>query len=150
MGIQLKNKKATLFNDGKNVNPFTPVAIVGQAAVAVLLHPEETKNRRVYVSSARKSQADLLDLAKEALGPDGWEVQSRDMEPAYEQALADVQAGKVDMMVFRTLMQYAISNPGYSQPWMKNDNELLGAKQLSDAELKDMIKSIASGEWASF
>jgi nucleoside-diphosphate-sugar epimerase len=149
LGIQLKDKKATLFNDGKNVIPFTPVAIVGHATAAVLLHPDETKNRRVYVSAACKSQVDLLDLAKDALGPDGWEVQSRDMEPAYEQALADIQAGKVDMMVFSTLMQYAISNPEYCQPWMKNDNELLGVKQLNDAELKDMIKSIASGEWAS-
>lgn len=150
LGIQLKDKKATLFNDGKNVVPFTPVAVVGQAAAAVLLHPDETKNRRVYVSAACKSQADLLDLGKEALGPDGWEIQSCDMEPAYQQALADIQAGKVNMKVFGTLMQYAISNPRYYQPWTKDDNELLGVKPLSDAEMKEMMKSIASGNWVSF
>jgi len=149
LGIQLKDKKATLFNDGKGVVPFAPVAIVGQAAAAVLLHPDETKNRRVYISAACKSQADLLNLGKEALGPDGWAIQSRHMEPAYKQSLADVEAGKVDIKVFGTLMQYAISNPEYYQPWMKDDNQLLGVKQLSDAEAKDMTKSIALGEWAS-
>jgi hypothetical protein len=51
------------------------------------------------------------------------------------------------MIVFATLMQYAISNPEYYQPWKKNYNELLDVKQFNDAELKDMIKSIASGEW---
>jgi hypothetical protein len=48
LGIQLKDKKATLFNNGRNVIPFTPIAIVGHATAAVLLYPDETKNRRVY------------------------------------------------------------------------------------------------------
>ncbi|KUJ15420.1 NAD(P)-binding protein [Mollisia scopiformis] len=144
LGILLKDKKVTLFNDGKNVFPSTPMAIVGHAAAAVLLHLDETENRRVYISAVCKSQVELLNLAKEALGSDGWEVESRDIEPAYKQALADVKAGKVDMMVFGTLMQYAMSNPEYSRPWRKNDNELLGVNQLSDVELKDMMRGMVS------
>ena len=144
MGIDLSNKKVNLFDDGNNVNPWTTLETIGKATAAVLLHPEETENRTVYISSVTKSQKQMVDLAKEALGPDGWETSNLDMAKVFEKAIADFKAGIYTMQVFGDMIRYAVSSPDYAAPWPKDDNALLGVHSMSDDEVKDLIKQLAS------
>ncbi|KAI9345985.1 hypothetical protein DFJ73DRAFT_790152 [Zopfochytrium polystomum] len=142
--IDLKNKKAELLSGGKVVVAWTLLDHVAQAAVSVLLHPEETKNRPVYISTVQKSQKEMLELAQQALGRGGWNVSSLDMQPVYEKSLAELYAGRVTPEVIANMILYCTSREDYSGRWTKDDNALLGVEQWSDEQVKELITSIAS------
>ncbi|KAL9944606.1 hypothetical protein D7B24_007335 [Verticillium nonalfalfae] len=142
--IHLKAKKAELLNGGEVVTAWTLLDHIGQAAVGVLLHPEETKNRPVYISTIQMSQKKMVELAQQALGRDGWDVSSLDMEPVYQQSLGELFAGRVTFEVIGNLILYCNSREDYSGPFVKTDNALLGVEQWSDEQVKQLIVSIAS------
>ncbi|KAM0321459.1 hypothetical protein ACHAQA_010106 [Verticillium albo-atrum] len=142
--IDLKKKKAELLNGGEIVLPWTLLDHVGQAAVGVLLHPEETKNRPVYISTVEKSQKQMVELAKDVLGQDGWDVSSLDMEPVYQNSINELQAGRVTFEVIGNMILYCNSREDLSGVWAKDDNALLGIQPWSDQQVKELIASIAS------
>ncbi|KAM0329235.1 hypothetical protein ACHAQA_004535 [Verticillium albo-atrum] len=142
--IDLKNKKAQLISGGNNVIPWTLLKDVGRAVTNVLLQPEETKNRFAYVSTIEKSQKQVIELAKEALGKDGWEVTTLDMEPLYKDAVTQIQTGNATFEAFGNIILYTTSRPDYAGPWAKPDNDLLGIKTWGDDELKELITAIAA------
>jgi uncharacterized protein YbjT (DUF2867 family) len=143
-GIDLIDKKIRLPNDGTHVLPWTTLESIGKATAAVLAHPKETENRPVYVSSIEKSQKEVAELAKEALGPDGWQTTTIDVETAFQKAMADFKAGIYNMQTFGPMILYASARKEYSGPWEKDDNALLGVKRMTNEELKALIKDIAS------
>ncbi|KAH8743151.1 hypothetical protein F5883DRAFT_593956 [Diaporthe sp. PMI_573] len=142
--IDIKKKKAELLNGGTVILPWTLLEHVGQATAGVLLRPEETKNRSVYICTVERSQKQMVDLAMEALGHDGWDVTSVDMEPVYNDSLAQLQAGNVTFEVMGNMILYCNSRSDLSGVWSKNDNALLGVKAWSDEQVKQLLKSIAS------
>jgi hypothetical protein len=99
-GIQLKTKTATMFDSGENVVPWTTLEDAGKATAGALLRPEETLNRPMYVHSAFLSQAQLLQIAKDALGKEGWNIASQEMKPLLDQSMADLRAGNITPMTF--------------------------------------------------
>ncbi|KAF5010289.1 hypothetical protein FDECE_3539 [Fusarium decemcellulare] len=142
--IDLKNKKAELLNGGEVVVPWTLLEQVGKAVVGVLSHLEETKNRFVYISNVEKTQKEMVALAQEALGKDGWDVSTLDMDKVYRESLAQLQAGNATFEVMGNMILYCNSKPELGGTWAKNDNALLGLEALSDEKVKELIKSIAS------
>ncbi|KAL4725727.1 hypothetical protein ACLX1H_007879 [Fusarium chlamydosporum] len=100
MNINLKDKKISLLGDGTNVMPWTTLRNVSKATVAALLVPEETKNRVVYVHDIFKSQKEVAELAKAALGPEGWEETTVDITKQFNDAMADFKSGRLSPMVF--------------------------------------------------
>ncbi|KAM0284382.1 hypothetical protein ACHAQH_001958 [Verticillium albo-atrum] len=142
--IDVKKRKAELLNGGEIVLPWTLLDHVGQAAVGVLLHPEETKNRPVYVSTVEKSQKQMVELAQEVLGKDGWDVSSLDMEPVYQKSIAELQAGRVTFEVIGNIILYCNSREDLSGTWSKDDNALLGIQPWSDEQVRELLASIAS------
>lgn len=141
-GIDLYHKSIHLFDDGDNVLPWTTLESVGQATAAVLVHPTETENRPVYVSSAVKSQKELAELAKAALGSDGWRTTTCDMEASFQKAMSDFEAGIYSMGTFAPMIQYSTAKKEYAGPWEKDDNALLEIKTMSDAEIKALMMGI--------
>ncbi|KAJ5194742.1 isoflavone reductase family protein CipA [Penicillium cinerascens] len=83
-GLDLQEKKAFIFGDGNNVVPWTTLEDVGRVTANVLLHPQETLNRPVYVHSVLMSQNQIFDAAKEILGNEGWKVTYNDMAPLWK------------------------------------------------------------------
>ncbi|KPM43816.1 hypothetical protein AK830_g2781 [Neonectria ditissima] len=146
MNIDLKGKKIALFGDGTNVIPWTTLSNVGRATAAALLAPEETQNRVVYVHDILKSQKEVADLAKQALGPEGWEETTVDITKQFNDAMADFKSGKHSPMVFGTMIQYASSTPVLMRKWPRDDNSLLGLSGMSDTEVKILIKELAGLE----
>ncbi|KAK1726044.1 uncharacterized protein BDZ83DRAFT_718814 [Colletotrichum acutatum] len=136
MNIDIYNKK--------NVHVWTTLESTGKAVSGALLHPVETENKPVYVHSVNKSQKQMVDLCKEALGTDVWTESKSNMDQVFAGALKEFQAGNHSMKVFGDMIRYANSRPDFSCPWPKDDNPMLGVKEMSDDEVKSLIKSIAT------
>ncbi|KAH9240248.1 hypothetical protein K456DRAFT_1824348 [Colletotrichum gloeosporioides 23] len=119
LNIDIHKKKIDYMNDGNNVIAWTTLETVGKA-----------------------SQRQMADLCKEVLGSDGWEETKSDMEEKFAWAMKEIQAGNFNLGVLATMIQYANSRADFSSPWPEDDNALLGVKELSDGEIKDLIKSL--------
>lgn len=143
VGIDLANKKIDLMNDGTHVFSWTHLSEVGKAVANAILLPEETENRVCYIYSIQKSQKEVADLARDALGATGWETQRQDMNQAYENSMAAVKAGEFSFKVMADFIRYSISTPGYSGPLKEDDNKLLGLQPMNDEQVKEVIRGIA-------
>ncbi|KAI6377699.1 hypothetical protein MCOR25_002423 [Pyricularia grisea] len=140
--IDIFNRKATLLDGGANVTAWTTLDDVGKAVAEVLLRPLETENRPVYVHSVQKSCHEMLTLCHDAFGTtrEDWVVDNADARAEFERAEEKVKAGEVDGDVFQTMMLYMLSQPDMASPWPKSDNELLRIKEMTDAEVMELIR----------
>lgn len=143
MNIDLVDKKIALFGEGTNVVPWTTLRDVGRATAAALLAPE-TRNRVVYVHSILKSQRQVAELAKEALGPESWEETMVDIKRQFDDAMTEFKSGHASPQGFGTMIQYASSTPDMMTKWPRDDNVLVGLKTMSDAEVRDLIVQLAT------
>ncbi|CRG85360.1 hypothetical protein PISL3812_02447 [Talaromyces islandicus] len=142
-GLDFGAKKAFIFGDGNNVVPWTTLEDVGRATANVLLHPEETVNRPVYVHSVFMSQNQIFDATKQVLGSEGWETTYNEMKPRLEKALADLNAGRISASVFEVQIQYCLATKALAHPWARDDNALLGLKESDLETVKGLIQTIA-------
>ncbi|KAK1972769.1 isoflavone reductase [Colletotrichum sublineola] len=142
MGVDVKNKKLTLFNDGENVGPYTLLADVAKAVVGTLLHPDETANRVAYIQSTAKSQKQMGALAQAAVGG-SWETTTVNVDAIYAHCIQSIEKGIMAPDVMFPQLQYACAKKEFTQPWEKTDNALFGIKELSDDELKEVYKQIS-------
>jgi hypothetical protein len=142
-GLDLQEKNAFIFGDGNNVVPWTTLDDVGRATANVLLYPQETLNRPVYVHSVFMSQNQILGATKEVLGNEGWKTTYNDMEFLLENALADLKAGKISASTFEVQIQYCIATRALAHPWERDDNSLLGLKDWNLEKVKRLIQTIA-------
>ncbi|KAH8895645.1 isoflavone reductase family protein CipA [Thozetella sp. PMI_491] len=144
-GISAPHKKLKLFYGGTTVNSWTTLSAVGQATAEVLLHLDETRNRTVFVSSIVKSQLQVAELAKAALGSEGWQEEAADAGADYLAAVAAWETGQQDITIVRALIRHVTWSPEMMElPWPGNDNELLGVKAMDDGEVKALIKFLAT------
>ena len=138
--LNWKEAKPTLFNGGKHVFSATTLDSVGQAVVGVLSHPEETKNRFVYVKDIDISQTQLLEIAKKVDSGREWD------EPIHvntEDAEKSANAGPV-MVNGRPVMTANLFRV-ISGQFTKVDNELLGVKGMTEADVEALLKTIMLG-----
>ncbi|KAI2849950.1 hypothetical protein CBS11350_1863 [Aspergillus niger] len=142
LNIDLIKKKILLMNDGTRVFPLTVLPVVGTAVANALAQAEKTKNMHCSIYGVQKCQNEIADLAKEALGPDGWEVKSQDMEKAFEEALSATAIGNYSWTVAGDLIRYSLATPGYNGVFEQNHNDLLGVQPMSDEQVKALIKEI--------
>ncbi|GKZ19778.1 hypothetical protein AbraIFM66951_010805 [Aspergillus brasiliensis] len=139
LNLDLINKKIVLMNDGSRIFPLTALSTVGTAVANALAKAEETKNMHC---SIYKSKGDC-GLGKEALGADGWETTSKDMEKAFQEALSATAVGDYSWTVVGDLIRYSLATPGYNGLIEENHNDLLGVRPMSDEQVKALIKEIS-------
>jgi uncharacterized protein YbjT (DUF2867 family) len=144
LGIDVFDKKVQFFDEGTNRIPWTTLKTIGKAVAAVLVHPKETENRPVYISSIVKSQREVVEVAKEALGVDGWEFTNIDMDALFQTAMERFKAGDYSRQTIGAMIQYSTAKADYSRPWTKDDNALLGLEPMTDEELKALIKELVA------
>lgn len=143
LNLDLTNKTIVLMDDGGRVIPLTVLPAVGTAVANALAQAKETENMHCSIYSVQKSQKEIADLAKEALGADGWDVESQDMEKVFEGALSATNKGDFSWTVIGDLIRYSLATPGYSGPFEQNHNDLLGVRPMSDEQVKALIKEIS-------
>ncbi|GKT65759.1 isoflavone reductase family protein [Colletotrichum tofieldiae] len=144
VNLDLFNKKIVLMNDGVRTFPWKLLSYVGKAVAGVLTKPDETKNRVCYIYNIQKSQNDMVALAKQNLGDEGWQTEKVDMDKVFAKAMSDLQRGVVNFQVIGDMIKYAITKPELLLSRTEDDNELLGIPALSDEDIKQLLKEIVA------
>lgn len=140
MFLDFANHKATLFDGGDNRLSITSMANVGKAIAGILRNFEATKNKVVRTSEAILTQNGLLKIAEE-LRPDiKWEISKAQTSAILKEGLDGLEAGDFSMpVIMKILTGTAFGGDSYGSAYDKTDNELLGVKDLTDAELKKLV-----------
>lgn len=138
--LKTVDSKPKLFDGGNTVFSTTKLDTVAEAVLAILSKPEETKNREVRFQSAAISQKALLALAKELAPQRNWQPEVVKIDDIVRVADERLAKGLLDHETFIPYLVRAINDPRYGPKFETLDNELLGLKQLTDAEIKDTLK----------
>lgn len=139
--INLKGPSTRIFDGGDVPVSSTTLAGVGRAVAGVLKHPEETKNRSVFVSDVQFTQNQLLELSGNADKIQREDVKTEDVE---KQAYEALEQSPPDGRAFATnLILRAVYGGKYGALFSKTDNELLGVQKLSESEVADVVKKYA-------
>ncbi|KAL7923786.1 hypothetical protein ACQKWADRAFT_289294 [Trichoderma austrokoningii] len=138
--LKTVDSKPRLFDGGNTVFSTTKLDSVAAAVLAILSKPEETKNREVRFQSAAISQNGLLALAKEVAPLRNWEPEVVKLDDIIRVADDRLAKGLLDHETFTPYLFRAINDPRYGPKFETLDNELLGVKQLTEAEIKDLLK----------
>jgi len=138
-------KRTFIQHDGGDVEfSSTTLDGVGQAVVGILRSPAETANRIVKVHSAITTKRKLLELAKNALGEDGWTSLGKDTKELEQEAYQILDKDPANVMGWVTgFLWRAGFGRDCASKFQDNDNDLLGVPQLDDADIKAIIVAAA-------
>ncbi|KAK9235802.1 hypothetical protein V1525DRAFT_251713 [Lipomyces kononenkoae] len=128
-----------IFNGGETQFSTTSMPTVGDAVVGVLSHPDETRNRPVYVSEIIFSQNQLLSLAKQIAPSKPWAPVDVDLDVVVMGAKERLAQGIHDLPTVIPILLKSIVDPEYGVKFTKNDNELLGIKVRTEEYLVELI-----------
>lgn len=141
----VKDRKITLWDGGHVVFSTTTLESIGRAVVGVLRHPEETKNRAVYVQNTALAPKQLLEIAKRVVGSENWEVS--DLSIVDQVAKAWEELSKPSPSPANWAMTFVIQlivGEGFGSKFERLDNELLGVKEFSEADVEALIRELAA------
>lgn len=131
--LNFKERKASLYDGGDRPFSVTRLSAIGAAVVGVLKHPNETKNRPVYVHEAVVTQNQVVKIVEEADPSKKWDTQVVSTEKLEKDAYENFNA-------FNFLFR-AIFGQGYGGELTKVDNELLGVEMMSAEEVKKLVEA---------
>jgi uncharacterized protein YbjT (DUF2867 family) len=146
VSINLKGGPTRVFDGGDDKHSTTLLSDIGKAVVGVLKHPEETKNRAIYVQSAAVSQNELIEIAQKAKPGVKIERQEASIKQLVEDSHKQLKQGgdQIDSAMFGFIVVSVFGNSKeYGNEWSeKNDNELLGIKELTTEDLEGLIAGL--------
>ncbi|PYI07360.1 NAD(P)-binding protein [Aspergillus sclerotiicarbonarius CBS 121057] len=128
LGFDLKERTALVWDGG--VTRFTMMneKQLGESVVSVLLRPEETKNRFVYVASVETTQKEILETFEDVTGAK-WTVTDTTTDVQVAEGFEKLGAGNFEG-AFALVRASAFGNtPGLKVNYVKDQelaNELLG------------------------
>lgn len=138
--LNTSDAKPIIINGGDLPFSATTLSSVADAVVGVLNHPEETKNRAVFVEDAKVTQNKLLALAKQAAPGKSWEPSSANLDDMTAKADERLSQGLLDLETFVPYLYRALLGTGFGGSFAKTDNELLGVKGVADADIIDLFR----------
>lgn len=143
--INVKAKSIDLFDGGDRTFSATTLPNVGKAVVGVLKRPEETKNRTVYVQDYSTTQKKLVAFGKKAAGSDGWTENVVAIDDCLKRGYEELQKPNPNPQIFALeFIKASVFGEGYGGDFAgKLDNDLLGVKELSDAEVQEIVNKFA-------
>jgi hypothetical protein len=141
--LDWESGKPRIYDGGDQLFSTTTLRSIGQAVVGVLDHPEETKNRAVYVQDMVTSQNRILAVAKKVAPGKKWApvpTQLAAMEKSSNDAL---KRGEFTLAVMMEYVLVSIFGDGHGGLMGKVDNELLGvAGDMTDADIEAILKPL--------
>jgi uncharacterized protein YbjT (DUF2867 family) len=140
LGFSIPDKTATLYDGGAGPISVVLLSDLGRAVVGVLTHPSETKNKPIYVQSARLSQLDLLSIF-ESLTKSTWERTEVDTAQREKEGLEKI--GKGDFSGMRDVLIRALFGKGYGNDFQgRVGNSTVGVKELSKEDVTKLVKGV--------
>jgi hypothetical protein len=127
MGFDVKNRKATLYDEGKAKYDTTTLPAVEAAVVSILSHPEKYQNESVHIHSFTTSQKEVLDAVIAESGDSNWEIEQASAEKWYNEGFDMVAKG--DYSGFANLIFGSIYEGSYGSNYAATEkirNEELG------------------------
>ncbi|KAH7388957.1 hypothetical protein BKA64DRAFT_735099 [Cadophora sp. MPI-SDFR-AT-0126] len=140
--LDLKSAEPKLYNGGEYIFSTTTLASVGQAVVGVLSHPEETKNRTVYVQDLVISQKRVLELAQKVAPEKKWTPVNASLQDLEKWAYGKLAEGDYSMPVMLSFINVGMFQDGYGSRFEKLDNELLGVTGKTEADVENMLRKV--------
>jgi hypothetical protein len=137
--VDLKNKKATLFDGG--VNPFhtTTLASVGQSVVGVLSHPSATENKPVRIHDFFITQQEILAILEAELGQ--FTIQNVVVPQLIEQCNAGLARGEfTNANIYGLVQAAAFGAEDSSSRWPEDDDSVLLG--LPKRDIKEEVKKV--------
>ncbi|TGO84751.1 hypothetical protein BPOR_0469g00020 [Botrytis porri] len=138
--LNISSGKPSIYDGGDKLFSATTLETIAQSVVAVLTKFEETKNRALYIQDLQTSQNRLLSIVKKISPEKKWEVvpvETADIIKSSDEKLA---RGDVTMEVMAGYIIAWIFGERLESDWKKTDNELLGLKEKTVAELEAIVK----------
>ncbi|OAP58316.1 hypothetical protein AYL99_07406 [Fonsecaea erecta] len=134
---------ATLYDGGDAIFSTTTLKSIAKAVIGVIEHLPETANRAVYVHDTATTQNKLIAYAKEKDGKD-WDTTVKSTKDIYQESLAELTSGGdigKAMVGFILSGIFGGKETGGSFEG-RTDNELLGLKEMTEQEVKEVIQSL--------
>ena len=144
--LDLKSSEPKLYNGGEYVFSATTLASVGQAVVGVLSHPDETRNRSVFVEDLAISQKRVLELAQKVAPEKKWTPVNVYLDDLGKWAYGRLAEGDYSLDVMYTFINLGVFQDGYGSRFEKLDNELLGVTGKTEADVEDLIRQVLAGK----
>jgi len=141
--LNIKEKRATLYDGGDRVFSTTTLQTIGKAICAVLAPPAETENRVVKVHDTHTTLNTLLAKAQKTVGAEGWTITQASVDELLGSSWAGVKQGKFDWPTLFGFVVTAIQGDGYGGKLESTDNALLGIPELTDEELQAVVDQVA-------
>ncbi|KAI8944791.1 hypothetical protein F4801DRAFT_170438 [Xylaria longipes] len=138
--LNAKEKSISIYDGGERHFSTTTLESIGKAVVGVLKKPEETKNRAVYVQNAAPTLKQLKAIAEKVTGTT-WQGKEVSIEnDVLPPAVAELEKESPDPSKFAIPMIIAsIWGDGYGNHFQKLDNELLGVREFTEAEIEAVV-----------
>jgi len=138
--LDWEHHAVAIFDDGENRISSTSLPVVGKAVAAILQNFDATKNKIVRTSEIILTQNQVLGIAKE-LRPDVlWTVSKIQTSVMLQEGLDLFATGDFSMSaVMKLIKGTALAGDKYGGAYDVTDNELLGVKELTLADLRRLI-----------
>ncbi|KAI5920577.1 NAD(P)-binding protein [Camillea tinctor] len=142
--VNLKEKSVTLYDGGNRLFSTTTVTTLGKAIVGVLQHPEETKNRAVYIQDIAITQKRIVEMGKKAVGSDGWKEEVVPITTFLKEIEEEEKKSTPDYTVLMfNSVKVGIFGEGYGSHFQNLDNKILGIKGLTEDEVQGLLDAHA-------
>lgn len=142
-GVDIKGKKIEIFDGGDVVHTVTPMDFTARGIMAVLQHPAETANRAIRLHGAAMTQNQLLEIIQRFTGKDGWQVSRASTVEREKQGYEILKNDPSNWMGWAAaFIQVSVWGERFGSDFSKkNHNALLGLKELTDAQVEEIIRS---------
>lgn len=155
-GIDIKNRKAVLFDDGTTKVTTSTWAQCGRAVAGLLALPEEElsrrfKNKGLFVGSFTVSQRDMLESVQRVTGTkaDEWEVSFEGSKERFERGLEEMKAGHrlgFARAMYTRVFYKENGGAGNFEATKGLDNEVVGIeKEDLDTAVERAVKMVQGG-----
>ncbi|VUC35281.1 unnamed protein product [Clonostachys rosea] len=138
--LRVSNYKPLIIDGGDIIFSTTTLSTVADAVIGVLEHPEETKNRTVFIEDTKITQNKLLSIVKQVAPEKPWEPEYAKLADLAAKGDAKLAQGIFDNDVILGNLYQSIFNPSMGGNFEKTDNKLLGLKGLTDEEVVEVVK----------
>ncbi|KAL6856393.1 NAD(P)-binding protein [Trichoderma novae-zelandiae] len=137
--IDFKNHSVAFMDGGNTRVSITSLATFARAVAAVFNHPDETKNRVVYVSEAILTQRQLLDIAKKVKPEVDWTTSHIKSADILKAGLDTVATGGDSLQAYGQILVGTVFGEDYGSAYDNNDNLLLGVETITEERLKALV-----------